>query len=146
VASIETHSGRCHSVPRTVNRFRVRDNELGGADSDPRVFAHRLDQIFQPLLVRASIVIDERDEVSVSRLESCRIAAGKTGVFPELNDFDIGKFFPDVAYGRIRRTVIDEDDLPIGIGLPGERTQAVLQKPLPVPVNDNNADLFLALH
>jgi hypothetical protein len=41
-----------------------------------------------------------------------------------------------VGYGRIRRSIVDQDDLSVGIRLPAQSTEASLQQPLTIPIYD----------
>ena len=104
--TIKTDGGRRQPIAGAVDSSATVEEKFGGADRDTRVSVHRLNQIFQPPIIRASIVIDKGDELSVSDLQPFHIAAGETGIFPQLDNFHIGKFFSDVAYGGIRRAVV----------------------------------------
>ena len=62
-AAIKADRRRRQPIAGAVDCSAAFEEQLGGADPHPRVFAHRLDDILQPAIIRLSIVIDERDEV-----------------------------------------------------------------------------------
>src|SRR4029077_19635855 len=118
-------------------------SELRGADSNRPVPHHRLDKIFKPRLISAGVGIDERDERSLGNLESCRVTSGEALVFAKLNDLHLGKILPGKPDGLVGRAVINQDDFAIGITLVRKSTQAIFEKSLTIPVNNDNADLVV---
>ena len=99
-----------------------------------------MEQPFQPISFGPRVVVDQRNEFSAGNIEPRGVAARETSVFRELENFDRGKVFFNESNRTVARSVIDQDDFAIGVGLVGKSAQARFEKSLAIPVNDNNAD------
>ena len=102
-AAIEADGRRRQAVARAIDAGFIVKEKLRDADAHFRILAHRLQQIFQPPIVRARIVIGERDKLPGRRLQSFGIAAGEAGIFPETFALDNGlhlvEFEFDLTFG-----------------------------------------------
>ena len=99
-----------------------------------------MEQPFEPISFGPRVVVDQRNEFSAGNIEPRGVAARETSVFRELDDFDRGKVFFNESNRAVGRSVIDQDDFAIGVGLVGKSAQARFEKSLAIPVNDNKAD------
>lgn len=129
------------SVAGAIHRPDIFENQLRRAYANGAVPQHRLDEVFKPCLLCASVVIDERDVGSLSDFQTGCIPSGKPLVFSERNDLYLGKILSRKADGIVGGAIIDKDDFAIAIALAGKSTEAIFEKSFTIPVDNNNADL-----
>ena len=83
------------------------------------------------------VVVDERHEFPAGHLQSAVVGLGEAEVLGLPQDRDFGEFALGGLPRSVARSVVDQDDLPIGEVLLANGRQALAQHRAAVPVDDD---------
>ena len=129
---VEQHMCRCSRSPcDALRHWRIiRRHDVRPAGTDHVRRQKRLDEIREPVAIRPRVRIRIRDDVSGGLGQPDVPGRGQPAI-RDVDHADASKL-PGHFRGAISRSVIDDDDLVVGIGESLERAQAIVERLLGV--------------
>src|SRR5258705_9459488 len=109
------------------------------ANADVTAFEEILDEVKQPVFVRATVVVSERDNFARGGIDP-RVAGGGEALVALPQAANGGECAGDFRRA-VRRAIVHDDDLIIRVVQPRERIQACLQNASAVVTGDDHGNL-----